>query len=112
MLNSVTVKEHYPIPRVEDAIDTLAGAKFFSTLDFVSKYHAFEIHANHREKTALSTKQGHWKWKRVPFGVCNAAPFFMRQIASLLAGTAWKKLLAFFDGVLVFGTTFSKYCES
>ena len=54
-------------------IDTLAGAKFFSTLDFVSA----------REKTAFSTKQGHWQWKRVPFGLCNAAPFFVRQIASL-----------------------------
>ena len=91
-LNSVTVKEHYPIPRVEDMIDTLAGAKFFSTLDFVSAYHAFEIHNDDREKTAFSTKQGHWQWKRVPFGLCNAAPFFVRQIASLLAGMAWEEL--------------------
>ena len=82
-LNSVTVKEHHPIPRVEDMIDTLAGAKFFSTLDFVSAYHAFEIHTDDREKTAFSTKQGHWQWKHVPFGLCNAAPFFVRQIASL-----------------------------
>ena len=58
-LNSVTVKEHYLIPRVGDMIDILAGAKFFSTLDFVSAYHAFEIHTDDREKTACFTKQGH-----------------------------------------------------
>ena len=60
-LNSVTVKEHYPVPRVEDMIDTLAGAKFFSTLDLISAYHACEIHPDDREKTAFSTKQGHWQ---------------------------------------------------
>ena len=58
----------------------------FATLDLISAYHAFEIHPDDREKTAFSTKQGHWQWKRVPFGLCNAAPFFVRQIASLLAG--------------------------
>ncbi|XP_068757507.1 uncharacterized protein [Montipora capricornis] len=85
--------------------------EFFSTLDFVSAYHAFEIHNDDREKTAFSTKQGHWQWKRVPFGP-NAAPFFVRQIASLLAGMAWEELLAFFDDVLIFGATFAKHCES
>ena len=111
-LNSVTVKEHYPIPKVEDMIDSLAGAKFFSTLDFISAYHAFEIHPDDREKTAFSTKQGHWQWKRVPFGLCNAAPFFVRQIASLLTGMTWEELLAFFDDVLLFSPTFAKHCES
>ena len=60
-LNCGTVKEHYPVPRVEDVIDTLAGANFFSTLDLISAYHAFEIHPNDREKTATYTKQGHWQ---------------------------------------------------
>ena len=85
---------------------------FFSTLDLISAYHAFEIHSDDREKTAFSTKQGHWQWKRVPFGLCNAAPFFVRQIASLLAGMTWEELLAFFDDVLVFSPTFAKHCES
>ena len=111
-LNSVTVKEHYPVPRVEDMIDTLAGAKCFSALDLISAYHAFEIHPEDREKTAFSTKQGHWQWKRVPFGLCNAAPFFVRQIVSLLAGMTWEELLAFFDDVLVLSPTFAKHCES
>ena len=106
-LSSVTVKEHYPIPRVENMIDTLAGAKFFSTLDFVSAYHALMT-----KKTAFSTKQGHWQWKRFSFGLCNTAPFFVRQIASLLAGMPWEELLAFFDDVLIFGATFAKHCES
>ena len=91
-------------------IDTLAGAKFFSTLDFVSAYHAFEIHTDDGRKQL--SLQGHWQWKRVPFGLCNAAPFFVRQIASLLEGMAWEELLAFFDDVLIFGATFAKHCES
>ena len=93
-------------------IDSLAGAKFFSTLDFISAYHAFEIHPDDREKTAFSTKQGHWQWKCVPFRLCNTAPFFVRQIASLLTGMTWEELLAFFDDVLLFSPTFAKHCES
>ena len=89
-LNRVTVKEHYLVPRVEDMIDTLAGANFFSTLDLISAYNAFEIHPDDREKTEFSTKQGHWQWKRVPFGLCNAALLFVCQIASLLAGMTWE----------------------
>ena len=59
-------------------------------------------------QTASSTKQGHWQWKRVPFGLCNATPFFVRQIASLLAGMTWEELLPFFDDVLVFSPTFGQ----
>ena len=73
----------------------------FSTLDLISGYHAFEIHPDDREKLAFSNKEGHWQWKRVPFGLCNAAPFFVRQIASLLAGMTWEELLAFFDDLLI-----------
>ncbi|PFX15936.1 Transposon Ty3-G Gag-Pol polyprotein [Stylophora pistillata] len=111
-LNSCTVKEHYLIPKVEDMIDSLAGAKFFSTLDFISAYHEFEIHPDDREKTPFSTKKGHWQLKQVPFGLCNAAPFFVRQIARLLTGMTWEELLAFFDDVLLFNPTFAKHCES
>ena len=64
-----------------------------------------------RKQVSLQSK-GHWQWKRVPFGLCNAAPFFVRQIASLLAGMTWEELLAFFDDVLIFGATFAKHCES
>ena len=78
-------------------------------MDLISAYHAFEIHPDDREKTAFSIKQGHWQWKQVPFGLCNAAPFFVRQIASLLGGMTWEELLAFFD---VFSPTFAKHCES
>lgn len=110
-LNSVTVKEHYPVPRVEDTIDTLAGEIFFSTLDLILAYHAFEIYPDDREKTAFSNKQGHRQWKQVPFGLCNAAPFFVRQIANLLAGMTWEELLVFLDDVLVFSPSFAKHCE-
>ena len=56
-LNSVTVKEHHPVPRVEDMIDT-CWSEFFLTFDLISAYHSFEIHPDNREKTAFSTKQG------------------------------------------------------
>ena len=75
-LNSVTVKEHFPIPRVEDMIDTVAGAKFFSTLNFVSAYHAFEIHTKTGRKQLSLQSRGTGSENVFPLG-------FVTQLLSL-----------------------------
>lgn len=61
MQASFTVKEHYPVPKVEDMIYTSAGENLFSNLDLMSTFDAFEINLGDTEKSAFSTKQGHWQ---------------------------------------------------
>ena len=72
-LNDVTVKDSYPLPRIDDTLDALVGARWFSTLDMKSGYHQVEMAEVDKPKPAFSFGQGLWQFNVMPFGLCNAA---------------------------------------
>ena len=71
-LNDVTVKDKYPLPRMEDVFDSLHGAKYFSNLDLLKGFWQIPIAENDKNKTAFSTRKGHFEFNRMPFGLTNA----------------------------------------
>ena len=71
-VNKVTRKDAYPLPRIDDTLDTLSGAKWFSTLDLISGYWQVVVDPKDREKTAFCTPEGLFEFKVMPFGLCNA----------------------------------------
>ena len=75
-VNAVTRKDAYPLPRVDETLETLAGSKWFSTLDLISGYWQVEVSPKDREKTAFTTPSGLFEFKVMPFGLCNAPPHF------------------------------------
>ena len=77
-LNAVTRKDAYPIPRMDDTLDTLAGAQWFSTLDLISSYWQVKLDDNNRHKTAFSSPDGLFEFNVMPFGLCNALATFQR----------------------------------
>ncbi|GFS87514.1 retrovirus-related Pol polyprotein from transposon 412 [Trichonephila clavipes] len=79
-------KDSYPLPRIDDTLDTLSGHKWFSTLDLKSGYWQVEIHPEDREKTAFTSGQGLWQFKVMPFGLCNAPATFERLMETVLKG--------------------------
>jgi len=105
-LNSVTKKDAYPLPRIDEALDTLTGAKWFCTLDLASGYWQVEMDPGDRPKTAFASQHGLFEFNVMPFGLCNAPATFERLMEDVLVGLQWIKCLVYIDDIVVFGKTF------
>ena len=110
-LNSVTTKDAYPLPRIDDILDTLAGAKYFSSLDLAAGYWQVGLDKETAAKSAFITHQGLHQFVRMPFGMCNAPATFQRLMEVVLAGLLWKSCFAYIDDILVCSQTFSEHIE-
>ena len=108
-LNSVTRKDSYPIPRVDDALDALAGAKYFSTLDLRSGYHQVEMDKTSQQYTAFATASGLYEFCVLPFGLCNAPSTFQRLMHQVLHGLDWNICLIYLDDIIIFSRTFEEH---
>lgn len=108
-LNNVTVKDVFPLPLVDDCLDTLAGSVWFSKLDANSAYWQVRIKAEDRKKTAFITKYGLFEHVKMGFGLCNAPATFARVMNLVLRGLNWQTVLAFLDDILVLGSSFEDH---
>ena len=107
----MTWKDSYPLPRVDDLLDSLSDAQWFSTLDLRSGYWQVEVDPRDREKTAFSTPRGLFQFRVMPFGLCNAPSTFQRLMELVLAGLSWEVCLAYLDDVVVFGRTWEEHLQ-
>ena len=105
-LNDITIKDAYPLPRIDDSLDQLSGAQWFSCLDLNSGYWQVEVEESDRPKTAFASKRGLFEFKVMPFGLCNAPATFERLMETVLAGLNWQICLIYLDDIIIFGKTF------
>jgi hypothetical protein len=110
-LNSLTLKDAYPLPRIDSCLDSLGGAIYFSTLDLRSGYWQTELDEATAEKTTFETRKGSWKFKVLPFGLCNAPASFQRLMDMLLVGLTWQSCLVYLDDIIVFSNTFEQHVK-
>ena len=107
-VNGVTVKDSYPLPRIDDCLDALSGSQWFCTLDLASGYWQVEMAEKDKEKTAFSTGSGLYQFNVMPFGLCNAPATFERLMERVLVGLPWQILLIFLDDVIVHAKSFEE----
>ena len=101
-LNESTVKDSYPLPRMDDCLDSLGEANVFSTLDCNAGYWQIPIAPEDRHKTTFTCHCGTYQCKRLPFGLCNAPATFQRAMDMILAGVRWQICLVYLDDIIVF----------
>ena len=110
-LNAKTVPDSYPLPVISDALDSLSGAKFFSTLDLTQGFWQIPLSQDSIPKTAFNVPQGHYEFVRLPFGLINAPATFQRAMQSCLSGLNWEIALCFLDDIIVFSNSFDQHLE-
>ena len=111
-LNAATMKDAHPIPRIDDLLDALHGARWFSTLDLKSGYWQVPIQERDKQKTAFHTSSGQLlEFNQVPFGLCNAPATFFGLIDHVLAGLHWETCLFYLDDIIVFAATWEEHLD-
>ena len=111
-LNSVTKKDVYPLPRIDDILDTLEGAPYFTTFDLAPGYWHIGMDSESAAKSAFITHKGHHEFVRMPFGMCNAPATFQRlmeRLMVILADLLWKSCFVYIDYVLICSRNFKDH---
>ena len=101
-LNVVTIKNKYPLPRIDTLFDQLAGAKVFSKIDLHSGYHQIKIRSQDIPKTAFSTRYGLYEYLVMSFDLTNAPTFFMYLMNSVFMPELDKFVVVFIDDILIY----------
>ncbi|GJT04044.1 putative reverse transcriptase domain-containing protein [Tanacetum coccineum] len=101
-LNKLTVKNRYPLPRIDDLFDQLQGSSVYSKIDLRSGYHQLRVRDKDIPKTAFKTRYGHYKFQVMPFGLTNAPVVFMDLMNRVCKRYLDKFVIVFIDDILIY----------
>ena len=110
-LNAITVKSKYPIPVIDELLDELAGACWFSKLDLRAGYHQIRLAAGEEYKTAFQTHLGHYEFLVVAMGLSEAPGTFQGAMNTTLSPVNRKNALVFFDDILIFSKSYQEHLQ-
>ncbi|GJY03961.1 putative reverse transcriptase domain-containing protein [Tanacetum coccineum] len=110
-LNKLTVKNRYPLPKIDDLFDQLQGSQFFSKIDLRSGYHQLRVHKDDIPKTAFRTRYRHFEFTEMPFGLTNAPAVFMDLMNMVCRPYLDNFVIVFIDDILIYSKTREEHVE-
>ncbi|CAF3890180.1 unnamed protein product, partial [Rotaria sp. Silwood1] len=108
-LNAITIKDAFPLPRIDEIFDQLSDATYYTKFDFKSGYFQVPLSKEDRPKTAFSTRDNHYQFTVLPQGITNGPATFQRIINHILGPTRWKYALAYIDDIIIYSKTFEEH---
>ncbi|CAF4743200.1 unnamed protein product, partial [Rotaria sp. Silwood2] len=108
-LNAITIKDAFPLPRIDEIFDQLSDAVYYTKFDFKSGYFQVPLSKEDRPKTAFSTRDNHYQFTVLPQGITNGPATFQRIINHILGPARWKYALAYIDDVIIYSKTFEEH---
>ncbi|GKA00626.1 putative nucleotidyltransferase, ribonuclease H [Tanacetum coccineum] len=110
-LNKLTIKNRYPLPRIDDLFDQLQGSQFFSKIELRSGYHQLRVHEYDIPKIAFRTRYGHFEFTAMPFGLTNAPAIFIDLMNRVCRSYLDKFMIVFIDDILIYSKTQEEHVE-
>ena len=111
-VNTVTVKDAYSLPRIDQTVDALSGSQLFSTMDIDRAFWQIPLEENSKQKTGFMVDGQLFEINVMPFGACNASATFQRLMDKVLKGMTWRQCLVYIDDVLVFAKDFDTHMKN
>ena len=101
-INEATKKDAYPLPRIDECLDAMSGARWFSTFDLRSGYHQVLLDRISSDKTTFVSREGTFRFKVMPFELCNTPPTLQRLMDFVMSGLKLEICLVYLDDIIVF----------
>ncbi len=110
-INNITTRDHFPLPRIDDLLNQLKDACFFSTLDLVNGYWQIPIDEDHKQKTAFRTPFGQFEFNVMPFGLMNAPSTFQRLMNIVLKDYLGRSCLVYLDDIIIYSASSDEHID-